>query len=151
VAGRAGRAEKPGEVLIQTHHPDHPLLQTLLHQGYGGFAHAALEERKLAGFPPFRHLALLRCESVKVEDGTAFMQAAREQLDAIAIQGVDVFGPVPAPMERRAGRYRLQLMLQATERKYLHAALQPWIQSLVKLKAGNKVRWSLDVDPYDTY
>ena len=123
----------------------------MLHDGYSGFAHAALEERKLAGFPPFRHLALLRCESVKADAGDAFMQAARDQLDQLASQNIEVFGPVPAPMERRAGRYRLQLMLQSTERKHLHAALQPWIQSLQTLKAGNKVRWSLDVDPYDTY
>jgi primosomal protein N' (replication factor Y) len=149
VAGRAGRAEKPGEVLIQTHHPDHPLLQTLLHQGYDGFAHAALAEREQAGFPPYRHLALLRCEAIKPEAGNTFMHSARELLGENST--IEIFGPLPAPMEKRAGRYRLQLVVQSTQRKALHQALQPWVQSLSKLKTGNKVRWSLDVDPYDTY
>ncbi len=149
VAGRAGRAEKPGEVLIQTHHPDHPLLQTLLHQGYDGFAHAALAEREQAGFPPYRHLALLRCEAIKVELAQAFMEAARDCLgDSDA---VDVFGPLPAPMEKRAGRYRFQLILQSSHRKDLHRLLQPWMLTLTQLKTGNRVRWSIDVDPYDTY
>ena len=149
VAGRAGRAEKPGEVLIQTHHPDHPLLQTLLHQGYDGFAHAALTEREQAGFPPYRHLALLRCEAIKPEAGQAFMQSARELLGENST--IEVFGPLPAPMEKRAGRYRTQLVIQSTQRKALHQALQPWVQSLSKLKTGSRVRWSLDIDPYDTY
>jgi primosomal protein N' (replication factor Y) len=151
VGGRAGRAEKPGEVLIQTHHPDHPLLQTLLHQGYDGFAHAALTEREQAGFPPYRHLALLRCEAIKPEDGIAFMESARASLNDLEADQVEVFGPLPAPMEKRAGRYRMQLILQSNQRKLLHQVLQPWTQSLVDLKTGSKVRWSLDVDPYDTY
>jgi primosomal protein N' (replication factor Y) len=149
VAGRAGRAEKPGEVLIQTHHPDHPLLQTLLHQGYDGFAHAALAEREQAGFPPYRHLALLRCEALKVELALAFMESARDCLgDSDA---VDLFGPLPAPMEKRAGRYRFQLILQSSQRQALHRLLRPWTLALTQLKTSNKVRWSIDVDPYDTY
>ena len=151
VAGRAGRAEKPGEVFIQTHHPDHPLLQTLLHRGYDGFAHAALIEREQAGFPPYRHLALLRCEAIKPEAGTAFMESARALLNRFETSAIEVFGPLPAPMEKRAGRYRMQLILQSGQRKLLHQALQPWMQSLINLKTGSKVRWSLDVDPYDTY
>jgi primosomal protein N' (replication factor Y) len=151
VAGRAGRAHKTGEVLIQTHHPDHPLLQTLLHHGYEGFARAALAERKQVGFPPYRHLALLRCEAIKAEAGTEFMQAARALLVQAGTDNVDVFGPVPAPMEKRAGRYRTQLMLQSTERKPLHRLILPWVQALQQLKAAGRVRWSLDIDPYDTY
>jgi len=151
VAGRAGRARKAGEVLIQTHHPDHPLLQTLLHQGYEGFARAALAEREQVGFPPYRHLALLRCDAIKVEAGVEFMQAARALLAQAETSGVDVFGPVPAPMEKRAGRYRTQLMLQSTERKPLHRLIQPWLQALQQLKSACRVRWSLDIDPYDTY
>ena len=149
VAGRAGRADKPGEVLIQTHHPDHPLLQTLLHQGYDGFAHAALAEREQAGFPPYRHLALLRCEGVKAETALAFMEAARDHLGDS--EAVERFGPLPAPMEKRAGRYRFQLILQSTQRQALHELLRPWVLTLTQLKSGNKVRWSIDVDPYDTY
>ena len=151
VAGRAGRAEKAGEVLIQTHHPDHPLLQTLLHQGYDGFAQAALAEREQAGLPPFRHLALLRCEAIKPADGMAFMESANDLLSSYSATGIEIFGPVPAPMEKRAGRYRMQLMLQSQQRKPLHQALQPWTQSLGKLKSASRVRWSIDIDPYDTY
>jgi primosomal protein N' (replication factor Y) len=151
VAGRAGRAHKPGEVLIQTHHPDHPLLQTLLHEGYDGFAHAALSEREQAGFPPYRHLAMLRCEAVKADAASDFMESARELFSRFEASDVEVFGPLPAPMEKRAGRYRMQLILQSAQRKSLHQALQPWSQSLSSLKTGSKVRWSVDVDPYDTY
>ncbi len=151
VAGRAGRADKPGEVLIQTHHPDHPLLQILLHQGYDGFAHAALAEREQAGLPPYRHLALLRCEAIRPEAGMAFMASAHELFTTYAGDDIEVFGPLPAPMEKRAGRYRMQLILQSRQRKALHQALQPWVQSLSQLKTGNRVRWSIDVDPYDTY
>ncbi|UCB54709.1 MAG: primosomal protein N' [Thiotrichales bacterium] len=151
VAGRAGRADKPGEVLIQTHHPDHPLLQTLLHQGYDGFAHTALSEREQAGLPPCHHMALLRCEATRPETGSEFMESARDLLQQFEIAEIQVFGPLPAPMEKRAGRYRMQLIVQSPGRKALHQALQPWIQALSGLKTGNRVRWSLDVDPYDTY
>jgi primosomal protein N' (replication factor Y) len=151
VAGRAGRAEKPGEVVIQTHHPDHPLLQTLLHHGYEGFAGAALSEREQASFPPYSHLVILRCDAIKQDAGNAFMRAARSLLDALAADGLDIFGPVKAPMERRAGRYRSQIMLQAKTRKPLHHALRQWLPQLQQLKQARAVRWSIDVDPYDTF
>ena len=151
VAGRAGRADRPGEVLIQTHHPDHPLLQTLLHQGYDGFAHAALQEREHAGLPPYRHLALLRCEAIEQATANSFMESALELLQQFETADVDVFGPLPAPMEKRAGRYRMQLILQSQQRRALHRLLQPWTRSVSRLKAGSRVRWSLDVDPHDTY
>lgn len=151
VSGRAGRAEKAGEVLIQTHHPEHPLLQLLLREGYEAFAHAALEERKAAGLPPARHLALLRCESVDTQAAQGFLQQAAELAEGIEHPGIDLFGPLPAPMERRAGRYRYQLMLQSDQRKKLHPFLNWLAPQLQQLKAARKVRWSLDVDPYDTY
>ena len=151
VAGRAGRADKPGEVLIQTHHPDHPLLQTLLHRGYEGFAHAALAEREQAGLPPHCHMAMLRCEAVRPETGEAFMASAKQLFDQYGHRDVEIFGPLPAPMEKRAGRYRMQLILQSRQRKTLHEALHPLVHSLCKLKNSSQVRWSIDVDPYDTY
>jgi primosomal protein N' (replication factor Y) len=152
VAGRAGRAAKPGEVLIQTHHPDHALLQTLLHKGYAGFAEAALAERRAAQLPPLTHLVILRCEAINKAAGDAFMRAARQHLDTLLTSTeLAVFGPVSAPMERRAGRYRSQLLLQATQRKPLHLALQSWLPQLQQLKQARAVRWSIDVDPHDTY
>ena len=151
VAGRAGRAEKTGEVLIQTHHPDHPLLQTLLHQGYESFARSALAERQAAALPPSQHLVLLRSDSTGAGDGKHFLQEVAAQLQPHNDAGVEIFGPVPAPMERRAGRYRYQLMLQCPQRKPLHQLLLRVLPQLGKLKTARKVRWSIDVDPYDMF
>ena len=151
VSGRAGRAEKPGEVLIQTHHPDHPLLQTLLHQGYEKFAVSALHERQQAGFPPHKHLVLLRCGAIKKELGMLFMNEARELANSYNAKEVEIFGPWPAPMEKRAGRIRSQTMLQANDRKALHQLLRQWLPQLQQLKSSKQVRWSIDVDPYDTF
>jgi primosomal protein N' (replication factor Y) len=148
VSGRAGRAEKPGEVLIQTHQPNHTLLQTLLHEGYEKFADAALEERKQAGLPPHNHLAILRCAAINKEVGHGFMSDARSLADSTDI---DIFGPVPAPMEKRAGRFRTQIMLQSADRKALHQLLRQWLPQLQQLKSSKQVRWSIDIDPYDTY
>lgn len=151
VSGRAGRAEKPGEVLIQTHHPDHPLLQTLLHSGYQAFAKVALQERQAAGLPPARHLVLLRCESVEVNAAQTFLQQAAEKSRQVELNDIELFGPIPAPMERRAGRYRYQIMLQSKQRKALHHFLSWWAPQLQQLVSARKVRWSIDVDPYDTF
>ena len=151
VSGRAGRAEKPGEVMIQTHHPEHPLLQTLLHDGYEKFAEAALDERHQAGLPPFKHLALLRCGAIKKDLGLNFMQAAVSLINENNMAMVEIFGPVPAPMEKRAGRYRTQIMLQSNDRKTLHELLRRWLPQLQQLKSSKQVRWSIDIDPYDTY
>jgi primosomal protein N' (replication factor Y) len=151
VAGRAGRADKPGEVLIQTHVPDHPLLQLLVEQDYGHFAEAALEERRQALLPPYSHLALLRAEAVDPDAPVLFLEAARQQAEQSGTAGVMLFGPVPAPMERRAGRTRAQLLLQAGKRSALHQLLNDWAPLLESLKEGRKVRWSLDVDPIEMY
>ncbi len=151
VSGRAGRAEKAGQVLIQTHHPEHPLLQTLLHRGYKAFSVAALQERQDAGLPPARHLVLLRCESVDASAAQTFLTQAADLGRQIDNAELDTFGPLPAPMERRAGRFRYQLMLQSTQRKILHQFLNWWVPQLQKLPAARKVRWSVDVDPYDTF
>ena len=151
VSGRAGRAEKPGEVLIQTHHPEHPLLQTLLHHGYEKFAESALLERQQAGFPPHKHLVLLRCGAIKKELGMQFMTEARELANSYQVRDVEIFGPWPAPMEKRAGRFRTQTMLQAKDRKSLHQLLRQWLPQIQKLKSSKQIRWSIDVDPYDTF
>jgi len=149
VAGRAGRADKPGEVFIQTHHPDHPLLQTLLHQGYPAFAQAALQERQQAGFPPYSYMAILRAEASQRDQCMAFLsEAARSAGNPAAVQ---LFGPLPAPMERRAGRYRAQLILQTDQRAALHQLLNTWLGKVERLPSARRVRWSLDIDPQDVY
>jgi len=150
VAGRAGRADKPGEFLIQTHQPHHPLLRELLSNGYGAFAKVVLDERRLTSLPPYSGLALLRAEAMDSEQPAAFLRQARDSARELGAQGVALFGPVPAPMERRAGRYRAQLLLQASRRADLQALLRDWLPRLEKIKTGRELRWSLDVDPVET-
>jgi primosomal protein N' (replication factor Y) len=149
VAGRAGRAALPGEVLLQTHHPQHPMLVTLLAGGYPAVAALALAEREAAGFPPYAHLAMLRAEAPLEADVQGFLAQAGEALGEPV--GVVATAPMPAPMARRAGRARGQLLLSAAQRPALQSALDAWIPRLYALKAARKVRWSIDVDPMDLY
>ena len=151
VAGRAGRGERPGRVVLQTRHPEHPLLQSLLQGGYPGFAEVALEERAAARLPPFTHLALLRAEAPTQELPMEFLRRARalaQGLDAPG-PGIQILGPVPAPMERRAGRYRAQLLVEGERRPGLQRFLTPWVATLRALPRTGGLRWSLDVDPQD--
>jgi primosomal protein N' (replication factor Y) len=148
VAGRAGRAERPGRVLIQTHHPEHPLLSVLVSQGYSAFAASALEERRQAGLPPFAFQALLRAEAARPEQPWTFLQEAATIGHSLTSE-VELLGPAPAPMERRAGRYRAQLLIQAQRRSDLHGFLDRWVKRLATLRFARRVRWSLDVDPAD--
>lgn len=150
VAGRAGRAEKPGTVLIQTHHPDHPLLRVLATQGYPAFAAAALAERQLTMLPPFAHQALLRAEASDAQQAHAFLDTARALAEPHA-SGVELLGPAPAPMERRAGRYRAHLVLLAEQRPDLHRLLHIWLAQLRAAPRQAHLRWSLDVDPAELY
>lgn len=155
VAGRAGRAEEPGRVIIQTHLADHPLLVQLTEQGYFAFAEQALSERRAAGLPPFSHLALLRAEAHKPGQAEDFLEQACSEaehlLGLLNLSSIELLGPVPAPMERRAGRYRAQLLLQANARAPLHRLLSAWLPIVEQLPGARMVRWSLDVDPIDLY
>ncbi|MGY1458530.1 primosomal protein N' [Luteimonas sp. A534] len=158
VSGRAGRAERPGEVLLQTHHPGHPLLEVLVHGGYRAFADAELGQREAAAFPPFAHMAMLRAEAQKPGLPEAFLQAAaaafgqaRDALPLAQSRALMLAGPVPAPMPRRAGMHRVQLVLSSPERRALHVVLDAVIAGLHALPVARRVRWSLDVDPIDLY
>ncbi|RDY66763.1 primosomal protein N' [Lysobacter soli] len=150
VAGRAGRAQRKGEVLLQTHHPGHPLLATLLAGGYHAFAEAELEQREIAGFPPFAHMAMFRAEAQHVDACDAFLRMARDALRDVHAP-LDLHGPLPAPMPRRAGYQRMQLLLSAADRRSLHAALDAALPAIHASAEARKVRWSLDVDPVDLY
>ena len=151
MAGRAGREEKPGTVMLQTHYPDHPLLQTLLTSGYMEFARQAMAERVQAHLPPYSYMALLRAEAVDAGQPLTFLKEAKELALGYALEGVEFWGPLPSPMEKRAGRYRAQLFIQSSERATLHRLLTPWLAELEKSRQGRKVRWSIDVDPVDVY
>ena len=148
VSGRAGRVDRQGTVLIQTHYPDHPLLQSLVTQGYNEFAEMLLTERQQTRLPPFSYMALLRAEDYRAEATQYFLQKARAMMLAQTAD-IEIFGPIPAPMEKRAGRLRYQLLLQCSDRGLLRRQLGPWIRQLETLPSGRKVRWSLDVDPQD--
>jgi primosomal protein N' (replication factor Y) (superfamily II helicase) len=150
VAGRAGRANRPGEVLIQTACPDHPLLVKLLASGYEGFAEAALAERAQMNWPPFARLALIRADSPQREPALAFLAAARDAALRLPLGDVSVLGPAPAAMERRAGRYRAQLLLESRQRGALQKLLTRWLPEVEVLREARNVRWSVDVDPLET-
>jgi primosomal protein N' (replication factor Y) len=151
VAGRAGRQDRPGEVLIQTAHPDHPLLQLLVTQGYPAFAAAALAERKAAQLPPVTSLALLRAESATASAPVRFLEEVAQWIGETRPAEVEVWGPVPAGMERRAGRWRAQLLLQSAQRGELQQLLAGLVRTLEQRPDARRVRWSVDVDPVDTY
>jgi primosomal protein N' (replication factor Y) len=147
VSGRAGRATLPGEVLVQTAFPQHPVYQALLAQDYEGFARSQLAERRQAGFPPFAHQALLRAEAPARERAFDFLERAAAGGRALGLP-VQIYDPVEAMRPRVAGRERAQLLVQSPARPQLQAFLDAWWPSLGAL-AGRAVRWSLDVDPLD--
>ena len=149
VAGRAGRADDPGQVIIQTYHPDHPLFTHLIRHGYASFADATLKERQQAAFPPYTRLALLRAESLEPRFAMDFLNKAKAQTEPFLSDNVQLWGPVPAPMERRAKWYRAQLLLQSMQREHLHRLLSQWLPTLPS--STNKIRWSIDVDPQDLF
>jgi primosomal protein N' (replication factor Y) len=151
VAGRAGRAARPGEVYVQTLYPEHPLLTTLIRDGYDCFATQAMEERRAAGWPPFGYIALLRAEATGRAEVFDFLGAALSAAGNLSATGVQLLGPAPAPMERRSGRFRGQLLIRADRRGALQRFLQPWRHGLTELKSSRKVRWSLDVDPAELF
>lgn len=146
VAGRAGRADKPGEVLIQTEFPDHPLYRALQQHDFDGFAAAQLAERQMAGFPPFMFQAMLRAEARDENEVFGFLNKARAAAVELRME-VEILGVVPAALPRRANHVRGQLLIQADTRRALQQFLRAW--RLDELPAPQKLRWSLDVDPQE--
>ena len=144
VAGRAGRRERPGEVLVQTRFPQHPLYGALARHDFAAFASAQLDERRAAGFPPFVFEAALRAEARVLEDAVAFLREARALVEPPA--AVTLYDPVPAAITRRAGYERAQLVAQSASRAALQAFLRAWSEALFA-QASRAVRWHLDVDP----
>ncbi len=151
VAGRAGRAEKPGEVIIQTHHSDDPRLEKLCVEGYEALALDLLEERQQINWPPYAHLAILRAEAPKTEQVEALMRLLAVQANLINQEAVTLLGPVPAPMERRQGRYHMQLLLHSKQRAPLHRLIAQLLSWLEPSPEARRVRWSLDIDPDDLF
>ena len=162
VSGRAGREEKKGQVLLQTSHPEDEMLNTLLNSGYAGFAEKVLKERRELLLPPYAYQAMIRAESNKIENYQSFLEYCFQALSSIKQQllksqnstqksthNIQFLGPVPAPMEKKAGKYRGQLLVQTDQRKILHYLFNALIKSVEANKAAQRVRWSIDIDPQD--
>ncbi|WP_299075032.1 primosomal protein N' [uncultured Paraglaciecola sp.] len=147
LAGRAGRAEKPGEMWLQTHDPGHPLLQDLINNGYAHFAQYALLERQHAQLPPFTFQALFKAQAISARDAFDFLQQVAQLFNGV--DNLDCIGPIPALMEKRQGQFRMQLLLQSAHRSTLQKAIGQHIRQIEGLNLANKIRWSLDIDPQD--
>ncbi|HNC52573.1 MAG TPA: primosomal protein N' [Accumulibacter sp.] len=149
VAGRAGRAERPGEVLLQTQFPEHPLYAALLRQDYQAFATAQLAERRQAGFPPYAFQAMLRAEAGRMEDALTFLAAARAFPPSLAEPAVSCYDPVPMRLSRRASLERAQLLIESPSRRALQRFLTSWVVWLEAVRAPSRLRWHLEVDPLE--
>ncbi|KYC28839.1 Primosomal protein N [Sterolibacterium denitrificans] len=149
VGGRSGRASLPGEVLIQTEYPQHPLYQALVAHDYASFAHGQLEERRQAGFPPFTFQAMLRAEAHRLDDALGFLKEAASLANAQLPGGVSLYDPVPMRMYRVMALERAQLLVESASRPALQAFLPNWIAQLQALKTPRQLRWHLDVDPLE--
>ena len=149
VGGRAGCGELPGEVLIQTEFPDHPLYQQLRQHDYAGFAAMALAERRRAGFPPFSFQAMLRADAPAIDEALEFLGAACRAAEAFIPEGLQLYDPVPMRMTRLARRERAQLLVESATRATLQNFLTEWMAALRALRVKRELRWRIDVDPVD--
>ena len=154
ITGRAGRESQDGEVLLQTELPDHPALQTLMQSGYNEFAKAALEDRKSLSYPPYGYLCLIRADAVHLEQSILFLNDLKTFMEGCIENQINpprILGPAPAPMQKRAGRHRAQLLLQSSSRTTLHQLLSQSTVQITNLPSSKKVRWSLDIDPLELF
>jgi primosomal protein N' (replication factor Y) len=151
VAGRSGRGEIRGQVFIQTHQPEHPLLELLMTQGYGDFARQLLSQRQLSQLPPFRHMALIRAESNRPDQAENFLRLARQLAEQLCAPSPDLayLGPLPAMMEKRAGRFRYVLQIDAEQRAGLQHLIAQLGPQLENHRDSRRLRWSIDIDPQE--
>jgi primosomal protein N' (replication factor Y) len=151
VAGRSGRGVARGRVIVQTHQPDHPLLALLIDQGYGHFASQLLPQRQLSQLPPFRYMAVIRAESNRPDEAEAFLRLARKIAEKLRAPtpALSYLGPLPALMEKRAGRFRYVLQVDADQRAALQTLLSAMAAELENHKDSRRLRWSIDVDPQE--
>lgn len=145
VAGRSGRSNKPGEVAIQTHYPDHPLLTLLLKNSYDTFLNTLLEERQEMELPPFSHLAIFRVQANTLKKALDFLQ----EIKMLFSNKVSCFGPIPAVLAKIAGKYRAELLIQSTSRATLYHELNRIQEKIPTLESAKTVRWVLEIDPIE--
>ena len=151
VAGRAGRADIAGSVLLQTHYPDHPALLAMLGSSYGEQARGMLRQRQESGLPPAGQLVLMRTDCPNAEYGEQFLQTLRERSTPHLPAGARLIGPLPSPMQRRAGKYRCQLLLTAPDRRSAQAAAGVLVANAETLSTRQGLNWSIDIDPQDVF
>ncbi|MBU2886615.1 primosomal protein N' [Gilvimarinus agarilyticus] len=150
VAGRSGRGDRRGEVILQTQNRHHPLLQRLIQQGYSAFAATLLEERQMSQMPPFLPIALVRADAPEADSPHQFLNQLRQSLTPLAEQNaVQMLGPMPALMEKKGQRYRHLLQVRGPSRHALQAFLRALAEHLDSIKTPRHLRWSIDVDPQD--
>tara|TARA_R110002124_G_scaffold1253_3_gene6943 strand:- start:14048 stop:16246 length:2199 start_codon:yes stop_codon:yes gene_type:complete len=151
VAGRAGRAERTGSVLLQTHYPDHPAVLAMLSTSYGEQARGMLRQRQESGLPPAGQLVLVRTDCPNAEYGEQFLQTLRERSTPHLPAGARLIGPLPSPMQRRAGKYRCQLLLTAPDRRSAQAAASVLVANAETLSTRQGLNWSIDIDPQEVF
>lgn len=151
VAGRAGRAGAPGRVILQTHYPDHPVLLAMLTQDYAERARDLLNNRQATGMPPIGQLLLLRTDCDDAQYGETFLRDLRDQTTRQLPPGASLIGPLPSPMQRRAGKFRSQLLLMAPDRRAAQAAATLLVENAEGLPARHGLKWSIDIDPQDVF
>ena len=151
VAGRSGRRSTQGEVFVQTHSPDHALLQTLLHDGYPAFATQALKSRKDWKLPPYSHHIAIRARSQNNSDLSAFLETIANTAKQTLPPEITIQGPIIPSMEKKAGQYRAFILLVASHRGLFSRSLDAWLNQIETLPQTRKVRWSIDVDPMDNF
>jgi len=149
VSGRAGRADRPGEVVIQTHYPEHPLLRCLLAHDYAAFASLALAERRDASWPPYAHLAAWRADAVERESAYTLLKKVRALASRAGAGDVAILGPAPQAMERKDGRYRAQLLFRSTKRAALHELVRRTLLELRGVAETRRARLAVDIDPLE--
>ena len=151
VAGRSGRRQQQGEVIVQTHAPEHPMLNILLDSGYATFAKLALNTRREFGLPPYQHQLALRARAPSAQTVFDFLHQAKRSTCKFFNQDIHVIGPMSAVMEKKAGQHRAYLMLTSEQRNTLNPKLNSWLEDVEKLPEAKKVRWTIDVDPLDNF
>jgi primosomal protein N' (replication factor Y) len=148
VAGRAGRRDKPGQVLVQTAHPEHPLFNALLHHDVEGYCDSLLEGRERFRFPPYTFQAKIQAQHRNEDVVCRFLESVHSALKARHCQGVTLYDPVPSSPPKIALKYRYQWLIQAEQRAYLHPAISV-LMALLEQENTHRVQWSLDIDPQE--
>ena len=151
VAGRAGRAELPGKVIVQTHYPDHPLLTDFLTRSFQSMAAQMLTQREAAGLPPAGQLVLVRSDCRDARIAEDFLAELRSNTQQHIPAGTALIGPLPSPMQRRAGKFRAQLVLRAPNRGAAQASAAVLVETAQKLRSRSDLKWSIDIDPQDMF